>query len=128
MNPLHTWHEFIKTGDTGIFEKLLADDVVFHSPVVWSPQHGKALTSMYLIGAMHVLGKGNFHYKKEIIAANQACLEFETQIGDITVNGVDILTWNPEGKITEFKVMIRPIKALNLVWEKMAEMLEKVQG
>jgi len=125
MNPLHFWHEFVKTGDTSIFDDLLDEQVVFHSPVVWSPQNGKQLTKMYLTAAMHVLGSGGFHYSKEIVGEQQACLEFETQIGDITVNGVDIITWNKEGKITEFKVMIRPLKAVNAVWEKMAEMLGK---
>ena len=127
MNALHQWHEFVKTSNTDIFDDLLAEDVVFYSPVVWPPQHGKILTKMYLMGAMHILGPGGFHYTKEIIGDQQACLEFETLIGEITVNGVDIITWNEAGKITEFKVMIRPVKALNAVWQGMAAMLEKLK-
>ncbi len=127
MDPLLIWHEFVKTGDMGILDQLLANEVSFHSPVVWLPQKGKQLTKMYLTAAMHILRQGGFHYSKEIVSGQQACLEFETQIGEITVNGVDIITWNDAGKITEFKVMIRPVKALNIVWKKMAEMLGKMQ-
>ncbi len=126
MNPLHFWHEFVKTGNTSILDRLLAEDVAFHSPVVWLPQKGKLLTKMYLVAAMNILGQEGFHYTKEIVSGRQACLEFETRIGEITVNGVDIITWNEDGKITEFKVMVRPVKALNIVWKKMAGMLEKM--
>ena len=127
LNPLQQWHEFVKTGNTDIFDEILAEDVIFYSPVVWKPQAGQYLTKMYLMGAMHVLGKGGFHYLKEIISENQACLEFETQIGEIIVNGVDIISWNEAGKITEFKVMIRPKKAVEAVWKEMVAMLEKLK-
>ena len=126
-NTLQQWHEFVKTANTDIFGDLLAEDVVFYSPVVWSPQHGKQITKMYLTGAMNVLGQGGFRYTKEIVGHQQACLEFETIVGDVTVNGVDIITWNENGKITEFKVMIRPIKALNAVWQGMASLLERMK-
>ena len=128
MKALQQWHKFVSTANPDVLDELLAEDVVFYSPVVWSPQRGKKLSRMYLLGAMQVLGPGGFHYTKEIIGDRQACLEFETKIGELTVNGVDIITWDDAGKITEFKVMIRPIKALNAVWQGMAALLEKASG
>jgi hypothetical protein len=96
---------------------------MFYSPVVHKPQIGKAITTMYLSAAVHVFGNETFRYVREVIGESDAVLEFETEIEGIVVNGVDIIRWNDEGKITEFKVMIRPLKAINLIHEKMGEML-----
>ncbi|HFA48979.1 MAG TPA: nuclear transport factor 2 family protein [Bacteroidetes bacterium] len=127
MNPLPQWQRFTETGGANLLDEILSDEVSFHSPVVWTPQKGKFLTKMYLMAAAHIFKEGGFVYSKKIINGNMACLEFETKIGNVTVNGADIITWDGEGKITEFKVMVRPIKAVNAVWEKMAEMLEKLK-
>jgi len=123
MNPLSEWHNIVRTRDASGLGELLADDVVFYSPVVHTPQSGKAITSMYLSAAVHVFGNESFEYVREIVGESDAVLEFETEIDGIVVNGVDMIKWNDEGKITEFKVMIRPLKAINLIHQKMGEML-----
>ncbi|MEM6803018.1 MAG: nuclear transport factor 2 family protein [Bacteroidota bacterium] len=109
-----------------LLDDLLDEDVVFHSPVVWTPQKGKNITKYYLMAADQVLGGDHFSYQKEIVGENQACLEFITKIGDTVVNGVDIITWNEEGMIIEFKVMVRPLQAVNAIWKSMQSMLEKM--
>ena len=125
--PLARWHQAIKTGDASILSEILAEEVVFHSPVVWTPQKGKMITTLYLMGAFQVLGGQDFVYVKEIIAGNTAILEFNTKIEDIVVNGVDIIQWNEAGKIIEFKVMVRPLKGMHIVHQKMATMLEQIK-
>ncbi len=125
MNPLSKWHNIVRTRDATGLGELLADDVVFYSPVVHTPQVGKSITTMYLSAAVHVFGNESFRYIREIVGENDAVLEFETEIDGITVNGVDMIKWNENGQITEFKVMIRPLKAVNLIHQKMGEMLQK---
>jgi len=104
---------------------MLAGDAVFHSPVVHTPQEGKAKVFAYLHAASHVLGNDSFHYVREIIDGDTAMLEFALVLDGIEVNGVDIIRWNDAGQIDDFKVMVRPMKAMNKVWEKMGEMLAK---
>ena len=94
--------------------------------MVHAPQRGKALVTLYLTGAMHVLGNDSFRYTKQVVQGNQAVLEFESVVDGITINGVDIITWNAEDRITEFKVMVRPLKAMNLLHQRMAAMLERL--
>lgn len=119
------WHNIVRTRDASGLGELLADDVVFYSPVVHTPQVGKAITSVYLSAAVQVFGNGSFRYVREIIGESDAVLEFETEIDGVTVNGVDMIKWNADGKIFEFKVMIRPLKAINLIHQKMGEMLQR---
>ena len=129
------WHDHIKGEFPGGFDELLADDVIFYSPIVFSPQKGKDLTTLYLMAAGNTFGgdqskdgtlqESSFKYTKEVLDGNQAILEFETQIDGKYVNGVDIITFNSEGKISEFKVMIRPLQAVNIIHEKMQEMLKQ---
>ena len=121
--PISKWHSIVSTRDAHGLNELLADDVVFHSPVVHTPQIGKAVTFKYLAAAIDVFGNESFHYVREVTGENDAVLEFETVIDGITVNGIDMIKWNAEGRITEFKVMVRPLKAINLIHQKMAEML-----
>jgi len=97
---------------------------VFFSPLVHKPQQGKQITAMYLGAALQVLGNPSFRYVRDIVGSTEAMLEFETEIDDILVNGVDIIRWNEDGTIVEFKVMIRPLKAINLIQQRMAAMLE----
>ena len=122
------WHEVVKNSDVVLLQTLLADDVVFHSPVVHTPQEGKQRTMMYLSGAVAVLGSNGFHYVREIISENEAALEFMAEIDGITINGIDLISVNADGRITDFKVMIRPLKAVNILHQKMGEMLEKLKG
>ncbi len=120
---LETWHQTVQTRDASALDSLLAENVIFYSPVVHTPQTGKAITTMYLTAALHVFGNESFRYVREVVGERDAVLEFETEIDGITVNGVDMIKWNAEGKIVEFKVMVRPLRAINLIHQKMAEML-----
>jgi len=121
---LTAWHELVRNRNAGGLSALLADNVVFHSPVVHTPQVGKALTSMYLSAAFHVFFNDSFRYVREFVESHDAVLEFQVEIDGISVNGVDMIKWDDEGKIVEFKVMIRPLKAINLIHQKMAAMLQ----
>lgn len=127
MNTLARWHEIIKQGDPALLDEILADDCVFHSPVVHTPQEGRELTRLYLTGAMQVLNDG-FHYVKEVVSDRHAVLEFVCEVDGITVNGVDIISFNEQGKIEEFKVMVRPLKAINMLHAKMRDMLEQLSA
>ncbi|MBX3265373.1 MAG: nuclear transport factor 2 family protein [Acidobacteria bacterium] len=125
MRPIAfvTWHEIVRKRDVALLDALLAEDVVFYSPVVHTPQVGKAITAMYLKAAMHVFCNETFRYVREVVGESDAVLEFETEIDGISINGVDMICWNAEGRITEFKVMVRPLKAINLIHESMGRML-----
>ncbi|MCV2369745.1 nuclear transport factor 2 family protein [Roseateles oligotrophus] len=125
LDTLKLWHHIVDSADAQALGELLADDVVFHSPVVHKPQQGKALTGMYLAGALQVLLKpGKFRYLREIVGPRDAMLEFIAEVDGIEINGVDIIRWDETGRICDFKVMIRPLKAINLLQQKMAEMLQ----
>ena len=121
---LARWHEYMEgAGDPALLSDLLADDAVFHSPVVHTPQAGKAVVMAYLVAAAHVLGNDSFHYVRELVDGDEMMLEFVTELDGIRINGVDIIRWNGDGKITDFKVMVRPLKAINKVWEMMGAQL-----
>lgn len=126
-NPLGLWHSCIKQRSPAALDQLLAEEVVFHSPVVHTPQRGKAVTTLYLTGALHVLVNDSFRYTKEVVSDRAAVLEFETVVDGVTMNGVDIISWNEQGQVIEFKVMVRPLKAINLLHQRMAAMLEAMK-
>lgn len=118
------WHRIAETRDPAALDDLLADDAVFHSPVVHTPQVGKAITKKYLATALEVLvGSGTFRYVREIVGERDALLEFELELDGIHVNGVDLIRWNDAGKIVDFKVMVRPLKAINVLHQRMGEAL-----
>jgi len=123
-STIERWHEIVKSRDITSLKTLLADDVIFESPVVHTPQSGGALTAKYLAAAMHVLNNGTFQFLNEWRGADSAVLEFQTSCDGILVNGVDIIKWNDKGLITHFKVMIRPLKAVNKIHELMGQMLQ----
>lgn len=123
-SPIAAWHQVVRDGNGGGIAALLADEVVFHSPVVHTPQVGKRITTMYLMAAVQVFFNPDFRYVREVVGESDAVLEFETVIDGITVNGVDMVAWNDQGLITSFKVMVRPLKAMQVVHEKMAAMLQ----
>jgi hypothetical protein len=125
---LQAWHELVRTRNPKGLHALLADDVVFHSPVVHTPQRGKAITFQYLAGAMQVLNNASFRYEREIVGERDAVLEFATEIDGILINGIDLIRWNDEGLIVDFKVMVRPLKAVNLVHQKMGATLEQLKA
>ena len=123
------WHDYMTGGgDPQALRDMIAADAVFHSPVVHTPQEGGDKVFAYLHAASHALGGDDFRYLREIVDGDQAVLEFATVLDDIQVNGVDIIRWNDEGKISDFKVMVRPLKAINKVWEKMGAMLAAQAG
>lgn len=119
------WHEIVATRDRGALDELLDDDVVFQSPAVHTPQHGKALARRYLEAALQVLGSRHFRYVGEWSGDRSAVLEFETVVDGLQVNGVDLIHWNAAGRIVRFKVMIRPVKALQAVIPRMVEALQR---
>jgi len=158
-DPIHAvledWHRHLRGEFPGGLNVLLHDDVVFYSPVVFTPQEGKEITMMYLKAAGGVFGGdkpeegevtpaqasasdpsmaglakegSSFRYTKVVASGYTAMLEFETQMGGKYVNGADIITCNDDGRIVEFKVMIRPLQAVNAVHQNMMEMLERMKG
>ena len=126
-NTIAAWHKLIETRDAAGLDNILADSVVFHSPIVHTPQEGKPITKLYLTAALYVFNNDSFKYLREVISGNNAVLEFSIVIEGITVNGVDMITWGADGRITEFKVMVRPLKAINLIHKMMGEMLQKIK-
>jgi hypothetical protein len=132
---IENWHRHMRGEFPGGLDELLADDVVFYSPIVFTPQKGKAITKQYLGAAGLTLAGGDatgggggskFRYTKEVLLGHHAVLEFETETDGKYVNGVDIFTCNDEGKITELKVMIRPLQAVNATHAQMKAALEKM--
>ena len=124
QHPLAVWHRLVREQNPGGLDALLDDDAVFVSPVVHAPQRGKRLATAYLSAAFQVFFNPTFRYVREIVGATDAVLEFETEIDGVRVNGVDLIRWNEAGRITDFKVMVRPLKAINLIHERMAAMLQ----
>jgi len=125
-NPLKRWHQLVRERDARGVDELLADEVIFHSPVVHTPQVGKALARMYLMAAVQVLANPTFRYVREVVEGRDAMLEFEVQIDNVKLNGVDMIRWNDEGQIVDFKVMVRPLKAIHMLQEKMAALLQAI--
>lgn len=125
-DPIAGWHAYMRAPTIAGLDALIAEDCVFRSPAVHTPQVGKALTLKYLVAAAEVLGTRDFRYVGEWRAERSAVLEFECVLdGGIAVNGIDIITWNDAGMIVDFKVMIRPLKALNAVMPLMAALLAR---
>ena len=138
------WQAHLRGQLPGGLDELLDDDVVFYSPIVYTPQEGKAITKLYLQAAGQALpgdsgsgsgsgsdsgsDSGKFRYTKKVLAGDTAVLEFETTVAGKYVNGVDIIRCNDEGRIVEFRVMIRPLQAVNAVHQQMKAMLESMQS
>ncbi|MDE2434641.1 MAG: nuclear transport factor 2 family protein [Sphingomonadales bacterium] len=110
--------------DPAALEAMLADDAVFHSPVVHTPQVGKAKVMAYLGAAGSVFGNGSFRYVRELVDGDNVMLEFEAEMDGILVNGIDLIRFGESGLIKDFKVMVRPLKAINKVWELMGARLQ----
>ena len=120
---IDSWHTVFKSQELDKLDKIISDNAVFTSPVVFKPMEGKEITKMYLFAAGQSFNMDKFKYIREVHDRTNSVLEFETFIDDISVNGVDMIKWNNEGKIIDFKVMIRPLKAVQKVQEKMIESL-----
>lgn len=125
---IDTWHQLVRAQNPSGLDALLADDVVFLSPVVHTPQRGKPVAKAYLSAAFAVFFGPSFRYVREIVGPSDAMLEFETTIDGVVVNGVDIIKWNAEDRIVEFKVMVRPLKGIQIIHERMAAMLASARG
>ena len=141
MHAIEKWYEVIKSDNPDKYDEILAEDCVFYSPVVYTPQRGREITKMYLMAAGGVFGgedspkeildeksQSKFRYIKEIIGENSAVLEFESEVDGIYVNGIDLISWNEENKITEFKVIVRPLQAVNKLHQQMQNMLERMKA
>ncbi len=122
---LARWHAYMEGGDPQTLLDMLDDDVVFESPVVHTPQRGKDITFKYLMAAAKVLGGPGFTYVGEWHGDQSAILEFENEIDGIKINGIDMIWWNKDGRITRFKVMVRPLKAINLLHQMMGARLSQ---
>ena len=127
MQPIaiSNWKSFFSTGALSVLEACLAEEVIFESPVVHTSQVGKAITVKYLSSGQRVFYNASFVYVREWVASNSCVLELQTVIDGISINGVDIISWNDDNKITSFKVMIRPLKAIQLVHQLMMQELLK---
>ena len=125
MTPpaIERWEHVVENRDLNLLDQLLADDVVFESPVVHTPQVGRAITNAYLAAALQVLVNPEFRYVRHWLGEQSAVLEFETRLAGLTINGVDIISWNSEDRINRFKVMIRPLKAIDAVHQAMGQLL-----
>lgn len=122
---LAAWHRAMADGcpDEAMMD-LIAEDAVFHSPVVHTPQVGREKVILYLGAANRVFSDNGFTYVRELVDGPEACLEFTAEIDGVFVNGVDLIRFDIEGRIADFKVMIRPLKAINVIWQKMAGQLQ----
>ncbi len=125
-STIDTWHQVIRDKDIGLLDTLLAEDCVFHSPVVHTPQQGKAITKFYLAAAANVLANDTFKYVREVVGDTDAMLEFTAEIQGVHINGIDMIRWNEAGEIIDFKVMVRPLKAVNMLHGMMKRMLEQM--
>jgi hypothetical protein len=123
IDTLTSWHRLVEERDAAGLDALLSEKVVFHSPILHAPQVGKALTKQYLMAALGILGNDSFRYVREVSNDSDAVLEFRVEVEGLIVNGVDMIRWDETGQIVEFKVMLRPLKAINLIHQKMAALL-----
>lgn len=126
VQALENWHKTVENGnDPAALAELMREDAVFHSPVVHTPQKGRPVVVAYLSAAGKTLGNDSFRYVREIVGEDSVMLEFETEMDGIHVNGVDVIAFDEDGLIKDFKVLVRPLKAVNKVWEMMASQLER---
>ena len=121
---LDKWYQGYRSDDPQFLEDILDESVVFSSPIVFKPIEGKEMTKLYLMGAGITFDMENFSYVREVVDGLDVILEFETFIDDVSVNGVDMIRWNEEGRIVDFKVMVRPLKAIGALQIKMSEALD----
>ena len=126
---LKRWHEVIEGGSSPeALSAMIREDAVFHSPVVHTPQVGRPIVVAYLSAAGQTLGNESFEYVRELVDGENAMIEFQTTMDGIHVNGIDLIRFDEDGNIVDFKVMVRPLKAVNKVWEQMAAQLERMKG
>ena len=127
-DPIEQWHRIAISQDPAQLDAFLDEDAVFHSPIVHTPQRGKALVTRYLSAALRVFFNPSFRCIRKIVGPSDGVFEFEVEIEGVYVNVIDILHWNEAGRVVEFKVMVRPLKAIQLVQQKMMAMLQSTPG
>lgn len=127
-HPIEAWHELVGRRDPTGLDSILADDVVFHSPIVHTPQRGRAVTAMYLTAAFEVFMNDSFRYVRDLRSDAEAVLEFNAEIDGVEVDGVDIVSFDADGRIVEFRVMVRPLKAIETVHRRMGELVQRMQS
>ena len=128
-SPIPVWHQAVEEYNPKVLDKILDTNCTFYSPILFKPQQGKRLVKMYLLSAFEMFKEaGNFRYVKEIEQGNTSVLEFIATIEGIEIDGIDMITWNEDGLITAFKVMIRPLKAIDMIKNKMAEKLSQLSA
>lgn len=125
---MDAWYRVAKNNDKTGIENMLAQDVVFFSPVVHTPQRGKKITAIYLSAAFNVFSNQSFQYVREVNDNKETVLEFEVEIDGVHINGIDMIRWNAAGQIVEFKVMVRPLQGVNMLHKKMQEMLDQAKS
>ena len=128
QNPISKWHDVVSLRDYNMLTEIVDDSCIFYSPVVFTPQRGKDITLKYLMAASEVFNASNFKYHKEIKSNQHASLEFTLTLEDTEINGIDLITWNDDGLITEFKVFIRPLQGVNIIHKMMGNMLESFKN
>ena len=124
---LDKWHQGLKSQDQEFLDEILDDNCIFTSPIVFKPIEGKEMSKLYLMGAGQTFDMNRFEYVRELMDGLDTVLEFETYIDDISVNGVDMIRWTEEGRIIDFKVMVRPLQAINALQKKMSEALDSLK-
>jgi len=120
---LANWHKFVETQNTDLLDEILSDEVKFHSPFLWKPKEGKAMTKTILSTVMHVFE--DFRYVREIVDDANCMLEFEARVGDLSLRGVDIIRFGADGKFVDFEVMVRPANALQALGMEMGRRLSE---
>lgn len=120
---MEQWHQFVKSMDKFILQEIMTTDCIFHSPFLWKPKLGRDKAIMALSAASRVFE--NFTYHRELTDGSSVVLEFSANVGEMSLKGIDLIRFNPEGKIVEFEVMIRPIKGLQALAEAMTKQLMK---
>ena len=126
LKGLDTWHDFVINNNYDNLSDFIDESAILYSPIVFKPIEGSFMVQMYLMAAAKIIGNENFKYVREVCDAENAMLEFVTEINGISVEGIDMIKFTKEGKLKEIKVMIRPLKAVNIVHEKMGEYLQKM--
>ncbi len=123
---MHPFRAAVEARDEAAIEALLADDVVFTSPVAFKPYPGKAITAAILRAVMRVFE--DFHYLREIADGSDHALVFEATVDGRTVTGCDFLHLNSDGKIDDFMVMVRPLSAANALAARMGEQFDRISA
>lgn len=123
---MHPLRAAVEAKDHDAIVALLADDVVFTSPVAFKPYPGKAITAA-ILHAVNLHAMPDLRYVREISAGDDHMLEFVATVGGREINGVDLLHTNADGLIDDFKVMVRPLSAAKALSETMAALFPAIE-